>query len=93
MIIFYKICFVIRLLFLWVVIASINNSSHPTFGRADGEGTNNNNKKVLLLVVVVLLLSLLLYQDHYSEVAVDSYYEKKTILNLCKIPLKTGNRP
>ena len=34
---------------------------------------------VFLLLVVVLLLSLLLYQDHYTEAAVESSYEKNLL--------------
>ena len=34
---------------------------------------------VLLLLVVVLLLSLLVYQDHYSEAAVESCHEDKAL--------------
>ena len=50
------------------------------YGGTDGEGTNNNNNNnSIFLLMAVLLLDLLLYQDHYSEAAVEGRHEIKVL--------------
>ena len=49
------------------------------YGGTDGEGTNNNNNNSIFLLMAVLLLDLPLYQDHYSEAAVEGRHEIKVL--------------